>query len=154
MYIKFNFNLKDGNKSISDVTVPSSFHLDNSQKKENENKKLIQKGRKKSHTDVKKKVETNTEIKKISLRKSNTFNSKTYNIFINVHQTIKEEDDDKKYETILKKSKSLIFEKINTYKKFKAVLETIHEVSNSKIDSSELSDLKEDIQKDEANNNG
>ena len=153
MYIKFNFNLKDGNKSISDVTVPSSFHLDNSQKKENENKKLIQKGRKKSHTDVKKKVETNTEIKKISLRKSNTFNSKSHNIFINEHHTIKEEDD-KKYETILKKSKSLIFEKINTYKKFKAVLETIHEVSNSKIDSSELSDLKEDIHKDEANNNG
>ena len=92
-------------------------------------------------------------IKKISLRKSNTFNSKSHNIFINEHHTIKEEDD-KKYETILKKSKSLIFEKINTYKKFKAVLETIHEVSNSKIDSSELSDLKEDIQKDEANNNG
>ena len=89
MYIKFNFNLKDGNKSISDVTVPSSFHLDNSQKKENENKKLIQKGRKKSHTDVKKKVETNTEIKKISLRKSNTFNSKSHNIFINEHHTIK-----------------------------------------------------------------
>ena len=116
-------------------------------------KKLIPKGRK-SHTDVKKKSETNLEIKKNVLRKSNTFNSKTCNIFINVRQTIKEEDDDKKYETILKKSKSLIFEKINTYKKFKAVLETIHEVSNSKVDSSELSDLKEEIHKDEANNNG
>ena len=64
MYIKFNFNLKDGNKSISDVTVPSSFHLDNSQKKENENKKLIQKGRKKSHTDVKKRLKLIQKLKK------------------------------------------------------------------------------------------
>ena len=46
-----------------------------------------------------------------------------------------------------------MFERSNTLKKFKAVLETIHEVSNSKIDSSELSDYKDDIHKKENNDN-
>ena len=84
------------------------------------------------------------------LKKSNTFNSKSKNILIS-NQTIKLEDD-KKYETILKKSKTLLVERSNTLKKFKAVLETIHEVSNSKIDSSDLSEFKEDVQKDYKDN--
>ena len=68
------------------------------------------------------------------------------------NQTIKLEDDSK-YETILKKSKTLLAERTNTLKKFKAVLETIYEESNSKIDSSELSESKEDIHKNNINDN-
>ena len=126
--------------------MPSSNHIDSSKKKEKDNKKNGYKTKNKSHTDVKKKVETNTEINNHGIKRSHTFNSKSKNVFIS-NQTIKI-DDDNKYETILKKSKTLVFEKANTFKKFKAVLETIHEESDSKIDSSELSDFKEDIHKD------
>ena len=126
--------------------MPSSNHIDSSKKKEKDNKKNGYKIKNKSHTDEKKKVETNTEINNHGIKRSHTFNSKSKNVFIS-NQTIKI-DDDNKYETILKKSKTLVFEKANTFKKFKAVLETIHEESDSKIDSSELSDFKEDIHKD------
>lgn len=90
-------------------------------------------------------------MNKFGIKKSNTFNSKGTNILV-PEKTIKEEEE-QKYETILKKSKTLIFEKSNTLNRFKAALETIHEVSNSKIDSSELSDYKEDIPNNEINDN-
>ena len=99
---------------------------------------------------LKKKTGTNSEINKYTLKKSHTFNSKSKNIFI-PDKTIKIEDAN--YENILKKSKSLVFEKANTFKKFKAVLETIHEESDSKIDSSELSDFKDEIHKDDKDDN-
>ena len=99
---------------------------------------------------LKKKTGTNSEINKYALKKSHTFNSKSKNIFI-PNKTIKIEDAN--YENILKKSKSLVFEKANTFKKFKAVLETIHEESDSKIDSSELSDFKDEIHKDDKDDN-
>ena len=99
---------------------------------------------------LKKKTGTNSEINKYALKKSHTFNSKSKNIFI-PDKTIKIEDAN--YENILKKSKSLVFEKANTFKKFKAVLETIHEESDSKIDSSELSDFKDEIHKDDKDDN-
>ena len=130
--------------------MPSTFHVDSSKKKEKDNKKNPYKSKNKSHTDVKKKTGTNTEINKYALKKSHTFNSKSKNIFI-PNKTIKIEDAN--YENILKKSKSLVFEKANTFKKFKAVLETIHEESDSKIDSSELSDFKDEIHKDDKDDN-
>ena len=99
---------------------------------------------------LKKKTGTNSEINKYALKKSHTFNSKSKNIFI-PDKTIKIEDAN--YENILKKSKSLVFEKANTFKKFKAVLETIHEESDSKIDSSELSDFKDEIHKVDKDDN-
>ena len=119
-------------------------------KKEKDNKKNPYKSKRKSHTDVKKKTGTNSEINKYALKKSHTFNSKSKNIFI-PDKTIKIEDAN--YENILKKSKSLVFEKANTFKKFKAVLETIHEESDSKIDSSELSDFKDEIHKVDKDDN-
>ena len=130
--------------------MPSTFHVDSSKKKEKDNKKNPYKSKKKSYTDVKKKTGTNTEINKYTLKKSHTFNSKSKNIFI-PDKTIKIEDAN--YENILKKSKSLVFEKANTFKKFKAVLETIHEESDSKIGSSELSDFKDEIHKDDKDDN-
>ena len=130
--------------------MPSTFHVDSSKKKEKDNKKNPYKSKKKSYTDVKKKTGTNSEINKYALKKSHTFNSKSKNIFI-PDKTIKIEDAN--YENILKKSKSLVFEKANTFKKFKAVLETIHEESDSKIDSSKLSDFKDEIHKDDKDDN-
>ena len=53
---------------------------------------------------------------------------------------------------IIKKSKTLAFERNTTNKRFKYVLETIHEVT-SKVDSSELSDNEDNIKKMN-NNNG
>ena len=92
-------------------------------------------------------------MNKYMIKKSYTFNSKSKNIFVS-DKTIKVEDETK-YEVIVKKSKTLICENKNTIIKFKNVLETIHEESNSIIDSSELSDYKEDINKiNNDDNNG
>ena len=71
--------------------MPSTFHVDSSKKKEKDNKKNPYKSKRKSHTDVKKKTGTNSEINKYALKKSHTFNSKSKNIFI-PDKTIKIED--------------------------------------------------------------
>ena len=126
--------------------MPSSWNKENSNKKE---KNKIKAGIK-SHTDVDKTIETNTENSKTTIRRVHTFSGSHKKLLLN-EKTIKEEED-KKYETILKKSKTLLFEKNNTIKKFKAVLETILEVSSSHVDSSGLSDCKEET-KSKKNNN-
>ena len=87
---------------------------------------------------------------KTNVKRSNTFNANHKNIFIQ-DKTIKEEEDNNFY-IILKKSKTLVFERIKSTKKFQNVLETIREVSNSKIDSSELRYNEEDINKINDNN--
>ena len=117
--------------------------MDNSQKKEKDKK--ILKPKIKSYTDVKNKVKVNPDNNKFFIRKANTYNFRYISISLQNNQknTIKIEEDSN-YEAILKKSKTLLLEKNKSFNKFKAVLETIHEVSNSKIDSSELSDYKED----------
>ena len=57
---------------MSDVTVPSTFHLDNSQKKICDKKMMG--GKKKSHTDVDKTIKTNTKSYKYVIRKTQTYN--------------------------------------------------------------------------------
>ena len=125
--------------------------MDNSQKKEKDKK--ILKPKIKSHTDVKNKVKVNPDNNKFFIRKANTYNFRYISISLQNNQknTIKMEEDSN-YEAILKKSKTLLLERNKSFNKFKAVLETIHEVSNSKIDSSELSDYKEDTKNKNKNN--
>ena len=79
------------------------------------------------------------------IKKFNTYNAKHKNVF-NQEKTLKEEDGNN-FDIILKKSKTLVFERNISRKRFKHVLETIHEVSNSKIDSSELSENEEEFNK-------
>ena len=130
---KIYFNYKTGGKNISDITVPSSFNVDSSQKTENEKKKKFMQRNNASYNDNNK---IQLDNYKTNIKKSNTFNAKHKNIFIQ-DKTFKEEEDNNFY-IILKKSKTLVFERIKSKKKFQNVLETIREVSNSKIDSSEL----------------
>ena len=138
--ILFIFIFKYGTKSISDVTVPSSYHIANSQKKGKE-KKVAKKG-KKSHTEINKTIKETTEINKCIIKKAHTYNFRHKNVFF-PNNTIKEED--KNYEDILENSKTFLFDKNNAaFKKFKAILETISEESNSKIDVSDLDEYKED----------
>ena len=125
--------------------------MENSQKKEKDKKNL--KPKIKSHTDVNNPVKVNLDSNKFLIRKANTYNFRHISLSLpsNPKNTIKMEEDNN-YDTILKKSKTLLLERDKSYNKFKAVLETIHEVSNSKIDSSELSDYKEDTKNKNKNN--
>ena len=127
--------------------------MEHSQKKENEKKKLKKKTKSCTEININNKVKTNSENNKFFIRKAKTYNFRHISISLpnNHRNTIKMEDENH-YEVILKKSKTLLLERNKSYNKFKAALETIHEVSNSKIDSSELSDYKEDTKNKNKNN--
>ena len=118
--------------------------MDNSQKKVTD-KKATKKSIK-SHTNIDKTIKTNTKSYKYEMRKSKTYNFRHKNIF-KQEKIIKEEEDKKKAKTIL-------LDRNNSLKKLKAVLETIHEVSNSIIDSSELSISNDDNKNKKNDNNG
>ena len=105
----------------------------------------------KSHTNIDKTIKTNTKIYKYEIRKSKTYNFRHKNIF-KQEQVIKEEED--KNCDSLKKAKTILLDRNNSLKKLKAVLETIHEVSNSIIDSSELSISNDDNKNKKNGNNG
>ena len=139
------FICKYGTKSISDVTVPSSTQ------KRGKEKKVAKRG-KKSHTEINKTIRETVEINKCIIKKAHTYNFRHKNVFIQ-NNTIKEED--KNYEDILEKSKTFLLEKNNpALQKFKAILETISEESNSKNDLSELDEYKEDIKNKNNDNMG
>ena len=123
--------------------------MDNSQKKVTD-KKATKKSIK-SHTNIDKTIKTNTKSYKYEMRKSKTYNFRHKNIF-KQEQIIKEEED--KNCDSLKKAKTILLDRNNSLKKLKAVLETIHEVSNSIIDSSELSISNEDNKNKKNDNNG
>ena len=108
--------------------------------------------RKKSHTEINKTIRETIEINKCIIKKAHTYNFRHKNVFIQ-NNTIKEED--KNYEDILEKSKTFLLEKNNpALQKFKAILETISEESNSKNDLSELDEYKEDIKNKNNDNMG
>ena len=123
--------------------------MDNSQKKVTDKK--VAKKSIKSHTNIDKTIKTNTKIYKYEMRKSKTYNFRHKNIF-KQEQIIKEEED--KNCDSLKKAKTILLDRNNSLKKLKAVLETIHEVSNSIIDSSELSISNDDNKNKKKDNNG
>jgi hypothetical protein len=133
---------------VSDVTVPSTFHLDNSQKKICDKKMMNSK--KKSHTNIDKTIKTNTKSYKYVIRKTRTYNFSHKNALKQEPVTKEEEENNKD----LKKSRTILLDKNNSLKKLKAVLETIHEVSNSIIDSSELSISNDDNKNKKNDNNG
>ena len=107
-------------------------------------------GKKKSHTDVDKTIKTNTKSYKYVIRKTQTYNFSHKNA-LKQEPVIKEEEENNKD---LKKSRTILLDKNNSLKKLKAVLETIHEVSNSIIDSSELSISNDDNKNKKNDNNG
>ena len=123
--------------------------MDNSLKKVTDKK--VTKKSIKSHTNIDKTIKTNTKSYKSEMRKSKTYNFRHKNIF-KQEQIIKEEED--KNCDSLKKAKTILLDRNNSLKKLKAVLETIHEVSNSIIDSSELRISNDDNKNKKKDNNG
>ena len=122
------------------LTVPSTFHIDNSQKKVND-KKLL-KNKKKSHTNIDKTIKTTTKVYKFALKKTKTYDFSHINI-LKQERIIKEEEDENNL-----KSRTILLDKNNTLKKLKAILETINE------DSSELSISNDDNKNKKNDNNG
>ena len=106
--------------------------------------------KKKSHTNIDKTIKTNTKSYKYVIRKTQTYNFSHKNA-LKKEPVIKEEEENNKD---LKKSRTILLGKNNSLKKLKAVLETIHEVSNSIIDSSELSISNDDNKNKKNDNNG
>ena len=104
--------------------------------------------KKKSHTNIDKTIKANTKSYKYVIRKTQTYNFSHKNA-LKQEPVIKEEEENNKD---LKKSRTILLDRNNSLKKLKAVLETIHEVSNSIIDSSELS-ISNDDNKNKKNNN-
>ena len=106
--------------------------------------------KKKSHTDIDKTIKTNTKSYKYVIRKTQTYNFSHKNALKQEPVTKEEEENNKD----LKKSRTILLDRNNSLKKLKAVLETIHEVSNSIIDSSELSISNDDNKNKKNDNNG
>ena len=109
------------------------------------------KNKSKSHTNKDITIKTNTKIYKYAIKKTKTYDFIHINI-LKQEKVIKEEED--KNIDNLKKARTIILERNNSLRKLKAVLETIHEVSNSIIDSSELSISNEDNKNKKNDNNG
>ena len=108
------------------------------------------KNKNKSHTNIDKTIKTTSKIYKYALKKTKTYNFNHINIF-KQEQVIKDEDDINNEKRM---SRTIILDRNNTLKKLKAALETINEVSNSIIDSSELSDSNDDNKNKKNDNNG
>ena len=109
------------------------------------------KNKSKSHTNKDKTIKINTKICECAIKKTKTYDFIHINI-LKQEKVIKEEED--KNIDNSKKARTIILERNNYLKKLKAVLETIHEVSNSIIDSSELSISNEDNKNKKNDNNG
>jgi len=109
------------------------------------------KNKNKSNTNIDKTIKTTTKVYKYALKKTKTYDFSHINI-LKQERIIKEEEDENNDN--LKKSRTILLDKNNTLKKLKAVLETINEVSNSIIDSSELSVSNDDNKNKKNDNNG
>ena len=106
------------------------------------------KNKNKSNTNIDKTIKTTTKVYKFALKKTKTYDFSHINI-LKQERIIKEEEDENNL-----KSRTILLDKNNTLKKLKAILETINEVSNSIIDSSELSISNDDNKNKKNDNNG